>query len=483
MSRAHARMARPRRRADQTMAILLVAFVIAACITSILAVLWARNLIQSRSRSEATVQGESSSDTVGEEVNVPAPVGPLQRGNRPTPVPWDGKSRVTILFMGLDYRDWTEGTDIPRTDSMILFSIDPASKTAGMLSIPRDTWVNVPGMGYNKINTAYRWGEVYSVPGGGPALAMQTVEEFLGMPVDFYALVDFNAFVRLIDEMGGLDMHIREEIVVDPIGPGNTITLQPGVQTLDGATVLAYARQRHTGNDDFDRSRRQQEVIMAIREQVLQFNMLPTLISKAPRMYHEISEGVSTNLTLDQIIRLALIGAQIDEKRINKGVISPPDQVMISTNPEDGQSILVPVPDQIRILRDEVFAGSEINTPPVAAESPRAAAETASPTLDLEQMMKREKARVIVQNGTSVPGLAANTGQLLKSMGLNVVQEDNADTAFFVTTVYDYTGKPNTVRFLIEKLNLPDARIENRYDPNAPADIVLILGADWANQQ
>jgi hypothetical protein len=89
----------------------------------------------------------------------------------PTPDPWDGESRVTILVMGLDYADW-ENTDRigpPRSDTMILLTVDPVSRTAGMLFIPRDLWVTMPGIeGRHKINTAYRFGELYQMPGGGP---------------------------------------------------------------------------------------------------------------------------------------------------------------------------------------------------------------------------------------------------------------------------------------------------------------------------
>ena len=110
------------------------------------------------------------------EVNVNAP---LQAENGPTPIPWDGANRVTMLVMGLDYRDW-EGEGPSRTDTMMLLTMDPVSRTAGMLSIPRDLWVNVPGFDYGKINTAYYLGELYNLPGGGPGLAIQTVEAATG---------------------------------------------------------------------------------------------------------------------------------------------------------------------------------------------------------------------------------------------------------------------------------------------------------------
>lgn len=98
------------------------------------------------------------------------------------PPPWDGASRVTILVIGLDYRDWITEQTASRSDTMILLTIDPVTKTAGMLSIPRDMWVNIPGFSYNKINTAFYLGELYHLPGGGPGMAMKTAENFLGNP-------------------------------------------------------------------------------------------------------------------------------------------------------------------------------------------------------------------------------------------------------------------------------------------------------------
>jgi polyisoprenyl-teichoic acid--peptidoglycan teichoic acid transferase len=480
MSRANTRMARSRSRPktfDRFTVIVIVVFVIIAGITAVVAFTFARNFFVSTgvisvgdappvvSNGENPGPGEP-----GEEANIPAPEGPLQSANDPTPVPWDGASRVTILIMGLDYRDW-ESNEIPRTDTMILLSVDPVSKTAGMLSVPRDMWVNIPGMGYNKINTAYRWGEVYNMPGGGPGLAMATVEEFLGVPINYYAQVDFMAFVRFIDELGGLDMHIREEITVDPIGPGNTRTLEPGVQALDGATTLAYARMRYTEGGDFDRSSRQMEVIMALRDQILNLNQLPMLISKSPKLYKELESGIRTNLTLNQVVQLALLASKIDREEIKQGIIGPPKQVEFATNPEDGQAILIPVPDQIRILRDEVFATGG----PVGP----AAVESGDPT----ELMRNEAARVVIMNGTATPGLASKTSEILRAEGLNIVGEENAEQATAVTTIYDYSGKPYTINYLIEKLNIPNSRIVNRFDPNAEVDLEIILGDDWGTQQ
>ncbi len=482
MSRAQARPVRLRRTFDRLTLIVLAAFIVIASITAILAFFWARSFFASWSMTNlpgiAIVDNQS---TGGKNLptapvnnlpsNAPKPSGSLDNQLGPTPIPWDGASRVTVLVMGLDYRDWSEGADVPRTDTMILFSVDPLTKTAGMLSIPRDLWVTIPGMENNKINTAYRWGEIYKLP-DGPTLAMKTVEGVVGVPVQYYALIDFYAFADFIDALGGLDMYIREEISVDPIGPGNTITLYPGVQTLDGATALAYARNRHQGEGDFSRSSRQQEVIMAIREQILTFNMLPTLVTKAPALYQKLSAGIRTNLTIDQVVKLAYLASQVPDDKIKRGVFDPHKDVQYATvqTSEGPQAVLIPVPDQIRTLRDQIFA----------TEGPVGPAEVAE---DPSELMKTENARIMLQNGTSIVGLAGKTSEVLRGQGMNVVGEQNADNVYANTIIYDYTGKPYTINYLIKQMNLENARVVNRFDPNSDVDLVVVLGQDWASQQ
>ncbi len=127
-----------------------------------------------------------------------------QLSDMPSIKPWDGAERVTILLLGLDYRDWGAAEKYSRSDTMILLTLDPLTNTAGILSIPRDMWVAIPGFKHGKINTAYYLGDAYQLPGGGPALAVKTVESFLGIPINYYAQIDFQSFVRFIDEIGGV---------------------------------------------------------------------------------------------------------------------------------------------------------------------------------------------------------------------------------------------------------------------------------------
>ena len=234
---------------------------------------------------------------------------------------WDGTSRVTILVMGLDYRDWSAGDGPARTDTMMLLTIDPLSQTAGMLSIPRDLWVSIPGFENDRINTAYFLGEVYDYPGGGPALAVKTVEQLVGVPINYYAQIDFGAFVRFIDEIGGVKIDVPEKIKIDPI-VGDPVILKPERQTLYGELALAYARARNSEGGDLDRAQRQQQVIMGIRDRMLSPEALGLMISKAPVLYAELVSGIQTNMQLDEVLKLALLAQKIPEGNIERGAIS-----------------------------------------------------------------------------------------------------------------------------------------------------------------
>lgn len=414
----------------------------------------------------ATVLDATSTPNAAGEI-LPTTPDPLSGGDlAPTPPPWDGSNRVTMLVMGLDYRDWETGDGPPRTDTMILFTIDPIHRTAGMLSIPRDLWVSIPGFEYGRINTAYMLGEGAKLPGGGPAMAAKTVEALLGVPVDYYAQVDFGAFVRFIDEIGGVTVKFDETIKLDPQGTGNTKKFKPGTYTLPGDLALAYVRLRKTEGGDFDRAQRQQSVIMAIRDRVLEYNMLPTLITKAPDIYGEISSGVHTNLSLDQAIRLAWLASQIPAESIKRGAIGT-GQITFAKSPDGTQDVLKPRTEQIRALRDEVF--SEANpAKPVAA------------SMDIKELLAQENARVRLLNGSSVPGLAAKTAEYLKSQGVNIVETGNAEAYVAGTEIVFYSGKPYTLKYLIDLMKINKYRVRTLFDPANTADIALTVGDDWA---
>lgn len=399
--------------------------------------------------------------SLGEEEGVGP--GPSIPEIEPSLTPWDGAGRVTILLLGLDYRDWEAGGEASRSDTMILLTLDPLTRTAGILSVPRDLWVAIPGFKHGKINTAYFLGDAYKLPGGGPGLAVKTVEEFLGIPINYYAQIDFSAFVRFIDEIGGVKVDVPASIKIDLLGDNNTKILKPGVQVLPGEWALAYARARYTEGGDFDRAKRQQQVILGIRDRILSLDMLPTLISKAPALYSELSGGIHTNLSLEDATRLALLAKDVPKENIRQGVINQ-DYVVFGTSP-DNLSILIPLPDKISLLRDEIFASSGALTP----QTPGSA----------EEKMRLEGARVALLNGSSSGDLGARTESYLRSLGVNITQTGAAG-ATSLTTIIDHTGSPFSLRYLVDLLRINPGKVISDYDPNSPVDLELILGDDWA---
>jgi hypothetical protein len=206
---------------------------------------------------------------------------------------------------------------------------------------------------------------------------------------------------------------------------------------------------------------------MAIRDNILNYYSLPKLVANAPALYQKLSSGIHTNMTLDQVIQISWLVKDIDVKKIVKGVIQPTD-VTFGKSP-DGLDIMKPIPDKIRILRDSIFTTSGPVGPAAAGNDPKA-------------LMVAEKPRISIRNGTQVADLAVRTQAYLQSIGLNVVEVISADRIYDVSSISLNTGKPYTLKYLSEMLQVPTSRIENKgYAPDQPADIIIILGNDWAS--
>ena len=206
---------------------------------------------------------------------------------------WDGTSRLTLLLLGVDKRE----NDYARSDTIILVNIDPVEKTARMLSIPRDLKVIIPGFGAHKINAAYAFGDANSnVPGGGPGLMMRTIETNFGINIDYFAEVDFNGFVKIVDTVGGVTLDvpypIRDNEYPAPNNQYMRIYFPSGWQHMDGQRVLQYARTRHDDGDG-RRSARQQQVLLALRQQALTLDLL----KQAPTLISEVGDTVRTDLS------------------------------------------------------------------------------------------------------------------------------------------------------------------------------------------
>jgi polyisoprenyl-teichoic acid--peptidoglycan teichoic acid transferase len=396
--------------------------------------------------------------------------------------PWDGKSRVNILLLGLDYSQerGERGLTENLTDTMILVTIDPISQTIGAMSIRRDLWVEIPhGYGYDKINTAYAKGLRSDVPGvTGPSLVMETVENFLGVDINFYAIVNLDTFVKLIDEIDGVKIEVKSPMLLDWNGTGEKFWIQPGTYTMPGQYALAYARCRTVlaegvdcGDDtgDIGRGGRQMEVITAMRNRIMDFDMLPLLISRAPAIYADVSSGVQTDMSLDEAIQLATLMMRIPRTNmttynIDYTMVEPQNIIFNGYN----YNVLVPYPDKIRILRDQMFS-TGASTAPIALG-----------TNDALALAVAEGARIQILNGTMTGNLADTTADFLRAKGLNVVSTGNTDSTTYTSIVIN-GAVPYTAAYLQNLMAISANLIVSHYDPNASADIIIYLGEDWAS--
>jgi LCP family protein required for cell wall assembly len=353
---------------------------------------------------------------------------------------------------------------------MLVLTIDPVTMSGGMLSIPRDLWVPIPGYKEGRINTAHYVGEIYDYPGGGPALAVKTVQYNLGVPIHYYVRVNFVAFEQLVDLIGGIDIYVDEEIV-DPTYPDEAYGYDPlyisaGRQHFDGEMALKYARTRHTGGGDFDRAKRQQQVILAVFEQVTRPELLAQLAPRAAELWRTLQDAVVTDLALDEVIALAQLASEVDPNDIHYGVIDERYTQFWETS--DKQQVLIPLRDQMRELRNYIFTTA---APPTQTDDPVAPVET----------VEAEDATIEVLNGTMTEGLAALVAEHLQQQGFPVTRTDNADRSDYADTlIIVHTSKTHTAEQLGHLLGLPlTAVVHGVNDPTAEYDISVILGADY----
>lgn len=225
---------------------------------------------------------------------------------------WSGSDRLNVLVMGLDTR--VGDTVDQNTDTMLVLSLDPLNKTAAMLSIPRDTYIDRPGTYQGKVNAAFAF--------GGAPLARKIVGDMLGIPIHSYALIDFEAFNKIIDGVGGVIVDakrpIRDESYPTSDYGIERLDILAGPQLMHGNVALKYARSRHDSND-YSRAKRQQEVIGALRARLAQPEALRTL----PSLMDSVGTTVETDFDPANVLPLARTGTGIDSGSITSDVLYP----------------------------------------------------------------------------------------------------------------------------------------------------------------
>lgn len=289
---------------------------------------------------------------------------------------WTGTERVTVLVLAEEHRQG-DTERAYQTDTMMLISVDPVAKTITMLSIPRDLWVDIPGSGNYKIDEANFLGDAYGYGGGGPALAVKTIQSNFKLKVDYYFRLDFTAFETFIDAIGGIDI-VNAKTIDDPQYPDGAHDYEPfylsaGPHHLDGHDALRYARTRH-GSTDIVRAQHQQEVILAVRSKVLSLNLLPSLVAQAPDLYLKLNQSVKTNLTLQEMIALAVLAQDIPKENIKNAVIDY-NYVQNGLEPakagDPPQQVLIPEWDRVDTLINNLFPATKPQTRGLAATPAR----------------------------------------------------------------------------------------------------------------
>ncbi|HET9016772.1 MAG TPA: LCP family protein, partial [Thermomicrobiaceae bacterium] len=351
------------------------------------------------------------------------------------------------------------------SDTIIVASIDPVGKTVGMMSIPRDTLVPIPGVGNDKINAAFSNGQLSSIT--GPGLVQATIEYDFHIPIQYYALVDFAGFEKIVNTLGGVTVDVPAPLKDDQY-PGQAfnytrIYYSTGLQHMNGVEALDYVRTRHDDND-FARGNRQRQVLVALRQQGVKLDLLP----KAPQLLSEFGNTVQTDIPPTDLLRLATLATKIHSGSIKSYSLLP----ALTEQWSPGQPYyLIPDWAKVQQIVDQMI-------PPTPTTPATPAAST--PVVERPDL----GAAVMVENGTFVNKLAAHSATKLQSAGFSNVSTAEAQNAgqYPTSQVISYSPNLATARLVAQTLGLPGSAVVTG-DP-AKANgyaVVAILGNDAPN--
>ena len=367
----------------------------------------------------------------------------------------NGQETVNFLLIGSDKRP---GGSF-RTDTLLIAVLRPNDGQVSLISIPRDLWVSIPGWENQRINTAYQHGISVGYPGGGPGLLKDTILYNLGVRIDHTAMVEFDGFRQIVDTLGGVDVPVScsytDWRLIDPsYDPENEnnwtlYTTGPGLIHMDGDLALWYARSRQKSND-FDRGRRQQEVLRAIFTQALQAGTL----KRIPELYNDLKNTVETDLGLVDLLQLSLYAPKMTNADIRSYYIRPP--LVSSWITEGGAAVLLPNETPLQQMLTEALSPS---------------------TKTVEH-----KATIIdVMNGTSIAGYDTLAATRLNYAGYetHILPSDRQDYAYSV--LIDKTAAQDRTESdpILNVMGMLPGSVISGADPNSTARYLLILGYDY----
>ena len=344
--------------------------------------------------------------------------------------------RINVLLLGIGGAGH-DGSEL--TDTIMFASYKPSTSQVGMISIPRDLTVNIPGYGYRKINSVNAFAEMEE-DDSGPEATKELVSEIMDEHINYVVKVDFDGFKDIIDSLGGVDIYVDTSFsdptypLDDGFGSVQSVSFEQGWAHMDGDTALIYSRSRHGTNgegSDFARAARQQKLLMAVKDKALSLNVLlnPT---KLNRLLTTITSNVETDLSLWEMMKFARYIPAIDMDNVTSHVLDSSPQSPLYSTTVNGAYVLLPKKDDwsdLQTMADTIFSTSELSTNIAPTE---------------EQAPKPDSINSViieVQNGTPTIGLAARTAELLQSSGFTVAAIGNAaDRSYSKTVIYDFTN-------------------------------------------
>lgn len=395
---------------------------------------------------------------------IPSPM-PRLRAYDPSGAPYD---LLNVMLIGHD------GNVIPsdpnfHTDTMIVVSINRNTNTVSMISLPRDLFVYIPNWGMQRLNQAYWYGQAIGWEDGGWGMLRQVVLYNFGIELHYYAMVDFEGFEQIVDTIGGVtiavdcpiqDMLCTGERCRDGI-PGNETdedyelyTLPVGVYEMDGEQALWYARSRKN-TIDFDRGRRQQQLLRAIWARSVDTGLIPQI----PELWNQITSVVETNMPVNAVLPLIPLALSIEPNDIENHFFRKNVETVAWTDPATGANVQLPNPDGGMLRMIENFL-----SPPT------------------QNRLRLENARIAIENGTDNPGWDLVAADRLIWEGFAPVALGQAgETGVARTLIYDYTGssKGSSLSELVALLNIRPENVIIEPDPNRTVDFRIVLGEDY----
>ena len=360
-------------------------------------------------------------------------------GSVGAPPAWTGSDRLNVLVLGIDTRDSDPATR--NTDTMLVISIDPLNRTASMLSIPRDVYIDKPGTFQGKVNGAFAF--------GGPQLVRRLVDDLLGVPIHTYVLVNFDAFNKIIDGVGGVVVDakrpVRDENYPTADFGIERINILTGPQLMHGDVALKYARSRHDTND-YSRARRQQEVIGALRARLSQPDALRTL----PTLVDTVGTTIETDFDPANVLPLARTGTGIDAGAIESEVLYPcggdyPHCELMATS--DNGFFLMPNRAKVRGFAAQLFYDPKI---------------------------RQEGAKVEIISTGAGTSVAKDVADRLALRAYGITTVTNGSTAKSAIVL-----RNSSKRYTAEQLRLVLGNIPIETADGAGADITVRVGSDF----